>query len=111
MLLNTTKKNKIKTFMKNKSTSLVSESIKNTSEEIPVELFELSEEDLQQIVGGISLWDAFTGTVKAKVEAVGKTAVGIVTQGTFPTGQTAQDLLDPWEIGVLRRFRPQWFWK
>jgi bacteriocin-like protein len=95
--------------MKDKLTSPVSESLKNT-EEVPVELFELSEEDLQQIVGGLSLWDAFTGTVKDKAKAVKNTVVDIVTQGTPPTGKTAQDLLDPLPIGVLRRFRPNWFW-
>jgi bacteriocin-like protein len=43
--------------MENKSRFQVSESINNTLEEVPAELFELSEEDLQQIVGGKSFWD------------------------------------------------------
>ncbi len=38
--------------MKNKSRFQVNNSIKYTSEELPAELVELLEEDLQQVVGG-----------------------------------------------------------
>lgn len=96
--------------MKDKSTSPISESIKNTSEEVPVELFELSDEDLQQIVGGLSVWDAFTGAVKGRGKAIVDTVVGIVTTGSIPTDkQTVNNLLDPLPIAVLRRLAPKWF--
>jgi bacteriocin-like protein len=96
--------------MKNKSKSPVIESIKNTSEEVPVELFELSDEDLQQIVGGLSLWDAITGAYKGKAKAVGDVVVGIVTTGSIPTDkETINNLLDPLPINVLRRLAPKWF--
>jgi bacteriocin-like protein len=86
--------------MNDKSTSPISESLKNTSEEVPVELFELSEEDLQQIIGGLSLWDRFTGAVKKELKAADDTIVNLVTNGNPPPGLTTQKLLDP----VMRSF-------
>jgi len=41
--------------MKNKSRFQVNDSIKHTSEELPAELVELLEEDLQQVVGGLRI--------------------------------------------------------
>jgi hypothetical protein len=41
--------------MKNKSRFQVNNSIKHTSEELPAELVELLEEDLQQVVGGLRI--------------------------------------------------------
>lgn len=92
--------------MNKKLSSQVSESIKHISEEVPAELFELSEEDLQKIVGGLPLWKAIKSAAQDKNNAVKTTFHDLFTQGKFPTGQTANDLLEPPEWSIFRRL----FW-
>jgi bacteriocin-like protein len=78
--------------MNKKLRSQVSNCIKHTSEELPAEFIELSEEDLQQIVGGKSFWDRkFWSAVRGEV------------QDTLYKPGTGEDLFIPIEWRVLGR--------
>jgi len=51
--------------MNKKLSSQASDSIKHTSEKLPAEFSELSEEDLQQIVGGRPFFRTLTKVIRA----------------------------------------------
>jgi hypothetical protein len=61
--------------------------------------------ETEEIVGGITLWKAFTDTVEAKVDARVTTFKDLF-KGKLPTGQTANDLIEPGWFGTLRRWKP-----
>ena len=90
--------------MNKKTSSQLSDSIKDTSEEQPVEFIELSEEDLQKIVGGWpgsffgSLNEVFNGHSKA----VSQTVNGLF-HGKLPDRETAQKVFVPLDWQFFNR--------
>jgi bacteriocin-like protein len=83
---------------KKKSEPQASDFIKHNSEELLAELVEISEEDLQQIVGGDNFWDGIRGGITTKVDAI----ITLI-EGT-PTTQTVVDVATPTHWHIIRRW-------
>ena len=83
---------------KKKLGSQASDFIKHNSEELPAELVEISEEDLQQIVGGDNFWDGIRNGIETKWNAI------TTTIGGTPTGQTIVDVATPTHWHIIRRW-------
>jgi bacteriocin-like protein len=85
--------------MNKKLSSQASDSIKHTSEKLPAEFSELSEEDLQQIVGGRPFFRTLTKVIKGHSGAVSDTVNGLVG-GKLPNKETAEKVFVPldWQL-------------
>lgn len=59
--------------------------------------------DTEAIVGGGKFWNAVKGAVTDKWSAIKTTTKDLLTQGKFPTGQTANDLIEPLPWSIFRR--------
>jgi bacteriocin-like protein len=93
--------------MNTKISSQVSDSIKHTSEKLPAEFIELSEEDLKQIVGGKNFFTAMNEAINKKTQAINNTVNGLF-QGDIPNWETIKTLVIPTHYEGIRR----WFgWK
>lgn len=60
-------------------------------------------DDTEAIVGGGKFWNAVKGAVQDKWGAIKTTTKDLFTQGTLPTGQTANDLIEPLPWSIFRR--------
>jgi bacteriocin-like protein len=83
--------------------SQVSDSIKYTSEKLPAEFIELSEEDLEQIVGGKNFFKAMNEAIEKKRQAINNTVNGLF-QGNLPDKQTITTLVIPTHWEGIRRW-------
>lgn len=61
-------------------------------------------DDTEAIVGGRRFWNAIKDSVRTKVNARRTTIHDLFTLGTLPTGQRADDLLEPLPFTFLRHF-------
>lgn len=104
ILSNITKKYKQKTLMNKKISSQLSDSIKDTSEDQPVEFIELSEEDLQKIVGGWprSFFGSLNWVINGHSDAVSETVNGLF-QGNLPNKETAEKVFVPLDWQFFHR--------
>jgi bacteriocin-like protein len=88
--------------MNKKSRSEVNDSIKHTSEKLPAEFLELSDEDLQQVVGGKNFFDALNEGIEIKRKAINNTVKGIFQRNV--KGKDVRNLLIPTHWHVIGRF-------
>ncbi len=78
--------------------------MENTKQQLVIEdLNYCDTDDDTEIVGGGRFWNAVKGTAQDKWSAIKTTATDLLTKGEFPTGKTANDLLEPPEWSIFRR--------
>jgi len=87
--------------MNKKLSSQVSDFIKYTSEELPAEFIELSEEDLQQVVGGKPFFAVLNGVINGHTKAVSSTVNGLFN-GQLPDKETAKKVFVPLDWQLFR---------
>ena len=79
--------------------------MKNTQQQLVIDDLNYCDtiyDDTEAIVGG-GLWGAIKGAVQDKWSAIKKTSTDLFTEGKFPTGQTANDLIEPLPWSIFRR--------
>lgn len=88
--------------MNEKLSSQVSDSIKYTLEDLSSEFIEeLSEEELQQIVGGRSFFGVLNGVINGHSKAVSQSVNGLF-QGKLPDKETAKKVVVPLDWQLIR---------